>query len=228
MQWLHGYHLGFPPVTGAPADAPLAAGGDLRPERLLHAYSLGIFPWYSAPPILWWSPDPRMVVSPRALRINRSLARSLRRAAWTLSFDRAFSEVISHCAAPRRTQQGTWLSPDMIAAYEELHRLGFAHSVECWQEGTLAGGLYGLSLGGAFFGESMFSLVPDASKIAFVHLARTLETWNFPLIDCQVSSAHMESLGGVALPRATFLAQLHDALGAPTRRGSWQEITVTQ
>ncbi|MDA8389587.1 MAG: leucyl/phenylalanyl-tRNA--protein transferase [Gammaproteobacteria bacterium] len=228
MHWLPADTWDFPPVTHAPADAPLAVGGDLHPQRLLRAYRLGIFPWYNEPPILWWSPDPRMVVAPQAVRINRSLARSLRRASWTLSFDRAFAEVIRACAAPRRNAQGTWLSAEMIAAYEELHRLGFAHSVECWQDTKLIGGLYGIALGGAFFGESMFSLATDASKIAFVRLAAVLARWNFSLIDCQVSSAHMASLGAVALPRETFLARLRDALAAPPRPGPWRDITGLQ
>ncbi|MDA8361916.1 MAG: leucyl/phenylalanyl-tRNA--protein transferase [Gammaproteobacteria bacterium] len=228
MRWLRADDPGFPPVSTAPADAPLAAGGDLHPRRLLHAYSLGIFPWFNEPPILWWSPDPRMMVAPGAVRINRSLAKGLRRTPWRISFDRAFGEVIRACAAPRRTAQGTWLSAEMIAAYEELHRLGFAHSVECWQDTALVGGLYGVALGGAFFGESMFSLTANASKIAFVRLAAVLAAWNFSLIDCQVSSPHMASLGAIALPRETFLVRLRDALDAPTRRGSWHDITESQ
>ncbi|MHB1566629.1 MAG: leucyl/phenylalanyl-tRNA--protein transferase [Acidiferrobacter sp.] len=212
----------FPAVATAPADAPLAVGGDLRSARLLRAYSLGIFPWYNEPPILWWSPDPRMIVAPDALRFNRSLRRSLARMTMTFSLDRRFADVIRHCAAPRVGQSGTWINADMIAAYERLHHLGYAHSVECWQDGRLVGGLYGVALGGAFFGESMFSLVTDASKIAFVKLAGVLTQYGFTLIDCQVASPHMAALGATLVPRWEFLARLKIALTHPPRHGTWQ------
>lgn len=213
---------GFPPAATAPADAPLAIGGDLHSTRLLCAYSLGIFPWYNEPPILWWSPDPRMIVVPNALRFNRSLRRSLARTTMTFSLDHCFAEVIRHCAAPRTGQTGTWLNTAMINAYERLHELGYAHSIECWHGTKLVGGLYGVALGGAFFGESMFSLVTDASKIAFVKLATILDEHGFTLIDCQVPSPHMAALGAILIRRQEFLARLGAALTLPSWRGTWQ------
>lgn len=214
--------LVFPPVELA-EDGLLAVGGDLRPERLLLAYSRGIFPWYGKNlPILWHSPDPRMVLHPDELIVNRSLAKQLRRAPYELRLDTAFGAVLEGCAdAPRPGQRGTWLIPDMISAYTRMHELGFAHSAEAWLDGELVGGLYGVGLGACFFGESMFARAPDASKIAFVALVRQLAAWGFTLIDCQVHTEHLERFGAREIPREQFLAELATALEQPTRRGKW-------
>lgn len=194
----------------------LAVGGDLTAERLIQAYSAGIFPWYSEDqPILWWSPDPRMILLPTALQVSKSLRKTLRRGHFTVSVDQAFSQVIHGCASPRRDGNGTWLLPEMITAYEQLHQMGIAHSVETWQDGELVGGLYGINLGNAFFGESMFSRVTDASKVALVHLSELTRKANFAFIDCQVYTEHLERLGARELPRAQFLGQLQQALAQP-------------
>ncbi|MHB8253231.1 MAG: leucyl/phenylalanyl-tRNA--protein transferase [Acidiferrobacter sp.] len=225
MLWLLPEALRFPPAEWAPADAPLAVGGDLSPERLLLAYSLGIFPWYNEPPILWWSPDPRMMLAPDDLRINRSLARALRKNRFRLSFDTAFSAVIHACSAPRKNQDGTWITPDIIRAYEELFARGFGHSAECWLDDRLVGGVYGIALGGAFFGESMFSTMSNASKLAFVGLVAHLRELGFTLIDCQVASSHMAALGAYPVARAEFLRQLETAIALPIHPGPWQSPT---
>jgi len=201
------------PAADQALDSPnglLAAGGDLTPQRLISAYRQGIFPWYEeGQPILWWSPDPRAVLFPERLRIARSLRRTLRGNGHTVTLDRDFDAVVSACARPRPQQSGqTWITPDMFQAYRRLHQLGVAHSVEVWQEERLVGGLYGLALGAAFFGESMFSRVTDASKIALAWLSRQLQTWDYHLIDCQVSSEHLQRLGATDLPRADFLRAL--------------------
>lgn len=222
MLWLLPEEPRFPPPELGPADGPLAIGGDLSVDRLLSAYSRGIFPWYNEPPILWWSPDPRMVLLPDQLRKNRSLTRALRRSTFALSFDTAFTGVIRACKAPRKGAAGTWITEDMVAAYEELFRRGFAHSVECWQDGLLVGGVYGVAIGGAFFGESMFSTVSNASKIAFVSLVDHLRYLGFTLIDCQVSSPHMAAFGATLMSRAAFLAQLKQAIAQPLGPGRWQ------
>ncbi len=186
-------------------DGLLAVGGDLEPERLLYAYRNGIFPWYGPDqPILWWSPDPRLVLFPGQLHISRSLARTLRRRHFTVTLDTAFEQVIRECAAPRAGQAGTWITPEMQAAYIRMHKLGHAHSVECWQQGRLVGGLYGLAMGRVFFGESMFTRVADASKVGFVTLVRQLQRRDYRLIDCQVHTGHLESLGATMLPRSEF------------------------
>ncbi len=213
----------FPPVHLA-EDGLLAIGGDLSPERLLLAYSQGIFPWYSrSTPILWHSPDPRMIMTPGDLAINRSLRKQIRRRPYELRTDSAFEAVVRACAdTPRPDQNGTWLVPDMIDAYVRLHELGFAHSFEAWQDGALVGGLYGVSMGAAFFGESMFARAPDASKIAFVASVRQLAAWGVTLIDCQVHTAHLERFGAHEGPRETYLRLLHDALDEPTLRGKWR------
>ncbi|MBP6630976.1 MAG: leucyl/phenylalanyl-tRNA--protein transferase [Kofleriaceae bacterium] len=214
--------LEFPPVDLA-EDGLLAIGGDLRPERLLLAYSRGIFPWYGDDlPILWHSPDPRMVLHPAELVVQRSLRKAMRRQPYQLRMDTAFAQVLAGCASvPRPGQQGTWLIPEMVAAYTELHRLGFAHSIEAWADDTLVGGLYGVSLGGAFFGESMFARAPDASKIAFVAAVHQLAAWGIDLIDCQVHTEHLARFGAREIPRAQYLAELARALGRDTRRGRW-------
>lgn len=214
--------LVFPPVELA-EDGLLAVGGDLGPQRLLLAYSLGIFPWYEADqPILWHSPDPRMVLRTEDLHVPRSLRKTLRQGRYRLTLDAAFSAVVGACAAaPRHGQRGTWITPPMRAAYRELHRLGFAHSAEAWRDGTLVGGVYGVCLGAIFFGESMFARAPDASKAAFVALAEQLRRWNIRLIDCQVHTPHLARFGATEWTRAEYLAALRAALEEPTRRGRW-------
>jgi leucyl/phenylalanyl-tRNA---protein transferase len=198
----------------------VAVGGDLRPTRMLDAYYRGIFPWYGEGlPILWHSPDPRFVLEPAALRVNRSLRKAIRRKPYRLTLDVAFDRVIRHCAAMARPDQdGTWITNDMVVAYEQLHALGHAHSVEAWRADELVGGVYGVAVGALFCGESMFALAPDASKIAFVQLVRQLQHWGFELIDCQVHTEHLERFGAEEWPRTRFLqtlASLRDRQVAP-------------
>jgi leucyl/phenylalanyl-tRNA---protein transferase len=214
----------FPPPGLAEKSGLLAVGGDLRPERLVLAYAGGIFPWYSeGTPILWHSPDPRMVLRAGEIHVGRSLAKALRRGAYEVRLDTAFRAVVEACAAiPRPGQGGTWIMPEMIDAYEELHRRGLAHSAEAWLNGELAGGLYGISLGGAFFGESMFAKEPDASKVAFVTLVQAMAGWGIDLVDCQVRTTHLARFGAVDWPRPRFLAALEKALEKPTRYGPWR------
>jgi leucyl/phenylalanyl-tRNA--protein transferase len=212
----------FPDPREARPDGLLAYGGDLHPARLLAAYAQGIFPWYDESPILWFSPDPRTALRLEDLRINRTLRKNLARRHYDVRMDTAFREVIETCATtPRAGQNGTWISDEMIEAYVALHALGFAHSIEAWQDGALVGGLYGLSLGRAFFGESMFARASDASKVAFAHLAHQLALWGFDFLDCQAPTPTTESLGATEWPRDEFLAALEVALQAPTRRGPW-------
>ena len=200
----------------------VAYGGDLGPERLLAAYAQGVFPWYEEPPILWFSPDPRMVLRPGDLHVPRSLAKRARQHPFDLRMDSAFEDVIRGCSEIERAdQRGTWISEEMIEAYLLLHQLGFAHSIEAWRGDTLVGGLYGISLGRAFFGESMFARAPDASKLAFVAAVRQLDAWGFELIDCQVETAHLARFGAVEWPREQFLRALDRALEGETRRGRW-------
>jgi len=216
---------GFPDASLALAepDGLLAAGGDLSPERLLNAYRNGIFPWYSdGQPILWWSPNPRTVLYPEQPKVSRSLRKVLRQERFELSYDRAFERVIAACAAPRSEKAGTWITDAMMHAYTKLHRLGHAHSIECWLDGELVGGLYGVSIGRVFFGESMFSRARDASKVAFVQLARQLADWQFGLIDCQVYSSHLASLGARSIPRKLFLEQLDKLCELDPAPGAWQ------
>lgn len=219
LVWLEpdGDPAAFPPADFALDDPPglLAAGGDLRPERLLAAYPRGIFPWYSpGQPILWWCPDPREVLFPTEFRRHRSLAKRERNAGFEVRYDTAFAAVIDACAAPRETEGGgTWITPEMRAAYLALHRLGYAHSVETWQTDRLVGGFYGIWLGDVFFGESMFSLEPDASKVALSTLVRRCPELGLQLIDCQMPSRHLASLGSRSIPRADFL-RLIDSAGA--------------
>jgi len=203
--------LDFPDVSLAlrEPDGLLAVGGDLTAARILSAYRRGIFPWYSDnQPILWWSPDPRTVLFPARLKLSRSLRKTLRQARFRVTMDQAFRDVISACAAPRPGSSGTWITRDMADAYSALHESGYAHSVECWLDGRLAGGLYGVLTGRVFFGESMFSHVPDASKVAFAWLVRQLKAWQIGLVDCQVYSAHLASLGAEQIPRADFVKYL--------------------
>ncbi len=271
----HSADFRFPPVDLASPEGLLAIGGDLRAERLLSAYRHGIFPWYNEDqPILWWSPDPRAVLSPKKLKVSRSLKKTLRANTFKVSLDTCFREVIQACAIPRRKHGagGTWITREMLEAYCRLHEQGYAHSVEVWRrtgtyesavqgrtnaagagragaargrhdcrdaggratqgavaedvesdlEGRLVGGLYGVALGGVFFGESMFSRASNASKVAFVHLVRQLEAWGYTLIDCQVPSAHLESLGAEEIRRRDFLALLDKALVLPDRKGPWR------
>ncbi|MDD5329258.1 MAG: leucyl/phenylalanyl-tRNA--protein transferase [Sulfuricella sp.] len=215
----------FPPLASAlrEPNGLLAAGADLSPQRLIAAYRSGIFPWFNpGEPILWWSPDPRMGLFPAELKVSRSLRKTLRRHAYEIRVDSAFREVMQGCAAPRDGRKGTWISPQMIAAYGELHRQGYAHSVETWMEGKLVGGLYGIALGRMFYGESMFSRESDASKVAFVHLVRQLERWGFGMIDCQMKTPHLASLGAREIPRTEFSARLAELVNFPGITGPWQ------
>lgn len=220
----------FPPVERAlkQPNGLLAAGADLSPARLIAAYRRGIYPWYSeGEPILWWSPDPRMVLDPAQLRITRSLARTLRNADYEVKLDSAFEAVIAACAdTPRHGQRGTWILPEMQAAYAGLHRLGHAHSVETWIDGQLVGGLYGIALGRAFFGESMFSHRSNASKIALAHLCIHLRRNNFGIIDCQMETTHLASLGARSIPRSAFVATLETLASADATPGIWPADAV--
>ena len=216
LTWLSKDSLSFPPLARAlrEPDGLLAAGGDLRPERILAAYRHGCYPWYQqGQPILWWSPDPRFVLLPDELHISRSLGKVLRRQIFEVSYDQAFDRVIDACAGPRSYADGTWITDAMRQAYQQLHRLGHAHSAEVWQAGELVGGLYGLCIGQVFFGESMFSHVDNASKTAFAHLVPDLKRWGIRLIDCQMQTRHLASFGARAIDRQAFaelLAQLID------------------
>ena len=218
-------NLRFPPAELASPEGLLAVGGDLRVERLLEAYRHGIFPWYNDDqPILWWSPDPRAVLFPDQLHISRSLKRTMRLGGFTVTLDTRFRDVMRGCAGPRPQYPdgGTWITKEMTEAYVQLHELGYAHSVEAWQEGRLVGGLYGVALGGIFFGESMFTRVPDASKVALVSLVRQLQAWGFRIFDCQQPSRHIKMLGAEDISRRDFLDHLADALTLPNRRGLWR------
>ena len=214
----------FPPPDYADPSGLLAVGGDLSKERLLEAYRLGIFPWYSDDqPILWWSPDPRLVLDLKDFKISLSLRKTLKKGVFQVTFDHAFEEVIQACAVvPRAAQNGTWITEEMQEAYINLHGLGYAHSVESWFGGKLAGGLYGVSLGKSFFGESMFHLKTDASKVALATLVEKLKSWDFHFIDSQMTTEHMVRLGAKELPRRIFLKRLQSALRHPTRRGRWR------
>jgi leucyl/phenylalanyl-tRNA--protein transferase len=215
----------FPPVETALAEPNglLAVGGDLSPARLLQAYRHGIFPWYGEDqPILWWSPDPRMVLFPAELKVSRSLAKRLRKPDYEVRFDTAFREVVTACATvPRPGQDGTWITQEMMAAYCKLHELGHAHSVETWMDGQLAGGIYGVALGRMFYGESMFHHVTDASKIALVHLMRHLGQSGFAMMDCQMKTQHLASLGGREIPRTEFSRRLAELINSPQALGKW-------
>ncbi len=215
----------FPPVEQATPEGLLAVGGDLRPERLLEAYRHGIFPWYNEnDPILWWSPDPRAVLFPNKLHVPRSLKKRLRSNAFAVTLDTCFRQIMEQCAGPRPQypEGGTWITEDMLDAYTHLHELGYAHSVESWQEGRLVGGVYGVAIGGAFFAESMFTRVDNASKVALVKLVTQLQAWNFRLIDCQQSSPHVMRFGAEEIARSDFVDQLIAALKLPDRRGRWE------
>lgn len=212
------------PDPGLAEDGLLAVGGDLSPERLLLAYRSGIFPWYDeGQPILWHSPDPRMVLEGAKIHVPASLRKTIRRGRFRVTLDAAFRGVIEACAsASRPDAPGTWITPEMIEAYVRLHELGYAHSCEAWKGDDLAGGLYGVSLGAAFFGESMFARAPDASKVAFVVLVEQLARWAIELVDCQVYTEHLDRFGARMWPRARYLAALRRALRKPTRQGRWE------
>jgi leucyl/phenylalanyl-tRNA---protein transferase len=213
----------FPPPENAEPDGLLAVGGDLSADRLLLAYQQGIFPWYGEGlPILWWSPDPRLVLAPEEFHLSRRLAQIIKKGRFEITFDVAFAAVILSCASvPRRGQDGTWITPAMRRAYTRLHELGYAHSVESWLDGNLVGGIYGVSLGKCFFGESMFSTETDASKAAIAALVERLKRWDFRMLDAQVTTRHLLSLGAKEVPRKNFLEQLDAALRFPTMRGRW-------
>jgi leucyl/phenylalanyl-tRNA---protein transferase len=219
-----GRALAFPPPEHA-EEGLLAVGGDLSPERLLLAYRSGIFPWYDEDlPILWHSPDPRCVIPVDGVHVGRSLRRVLAKGTYDVRFDTAFERVIRACKATSRPDQdGTWITDEMETAYVRLHRLGYAHSIEAWEGEDLAGGLYGISLGQIFFGESMFAWRPNASKVALVVLAETIAQWGFRVIDAQVATPHTIAMGAQQWPREKFLGVLREALLHPTRRGSWAE-----
>jgi leucyl/phenylalanyl-tRNA--protein transferase len=224
IPWL-GPDSRFPPVEQATTDPNglLAAGGDLSVARLVEAYGRGIFPWFNEDqPILWWSPDPRMVLFPAELKVSRSLARTLRNSRFEVRADTAFRDVIQRCRLSRRDQAGTWITAPMVEAYCELHRAGIAHSVETWLDAELVGGLYGVALGRAFFGESMFMRATDASKVALVTLVRQLERWGFEMVDCQMNTAHLASFGAREIPRAEFTRRLRELIHCPSVPAPWQ------
>jgi leucyl/phenylalanyl-tRNA--protein transferase len=220
----------FPDPNLADDDGLVAYGGDLHPQRVLTAYAQGIFPWphHEDWPILWFSPNPRLVLLPADLHVSRSLRKTLKQCRFEVRFDTAFARVVQACATTKRPgQQGTWITTDMIQAYCTLHELGFAHSVEAWGDEKLLGGVYGVSLGAAFFGESMFAHRADASKVAFVQLVWQLRAWNFHFVDCQIYSPHLARFGAVAWSRRRFLQALDKALQVPTRRGRWEMSAAT-
>ena len=213
----------FPPPHLASEEGLLAVGGDLTQKRLLLAYRMGIFPWFSNnEPILWWSPDPRLVLYPHEIKISKTLKKIIKKEVFKVTMDLAFNEVINQCAQIRlKKNQGTWIIEDIIEAYCRLHESGFAHSVEVWRQGELAGGLYGVSLGKCFFGESMFTRINNASNIALVKLVEYLKKLSFDMIDCQVATEHLTRFGARQIPRIRFLNQLEKSLKAPTQKGKW-------
>jgi len=214
----------FPPPELAEESGLLAVGGDLCEERLLLAYSMGIFPWYSGnDPILWWSPDPRLVLFPDDLRITRSLNQTINKGTFKVTMDTAFESVIKACATVHGKDDGdTWITEDMINAYIGLYKSGYAHSVESWYNGKLVGGLYGISLGSSFFGESMFTKKSNASKVAFALLVQQLSKWNYTLIDCQITTAHLKSFGAIEISRSEFLEKLQSSLNSDAKRKRWK------
>lgn len=225
VSWLEPEPIGFPPPEDAleEPNGLLAAGGDLSVPWLTEAYRNGIFPWFEdGQPILWWSPDPRMVLFPEDLAVSRSMAKVMRKGLFQVTLDTAFEDVVRSCAEPRDELGGTWITEDMLNAYVALHHAGLAHSVEVWQSGVLVGGLYGVAQGQVFFGESMFSHISNASKIGFIRLVQQLEKWQFKLIDCQIRSDHLSSLGAVEISRLRFNGFLKRFAGAPCPTGNWQ------
>lgn len=219
----------FPPAERAGREGLLAVGGGLEPRRLLRAYARGIFPWYEeGQPILWWSPNPRFVLFPKEFHCGATLKKVLRRGDFTFSFDRDFAAVIRACALSRRDQPGTWITPEMIDAYTELHRLGYAHSLEAWSGNELAGGLYGVSLGRCFFAESMFHFADNASKAVLAMLAGTLAKMAFKIIDCQVPTPHLAAWGARPVPRRRYLEIVRQGLRLRTLRGSWEKMPLSK
>ena len=215
--------LFFPPPQLASKEGVLAIGGDLNIDRLLLAYQTGVFPWYSdGDPIIWWSPDPRLVLFPDEIRVSRTLEKVLKKNQFQVTMDTRFEQVISECAGTRRDKEGTWIVDDMIDAYISLHRAGYAHSVEVWQDENLAGGLYGVSLGRAFFGESMFTNISNASSVGLVKLVEYLKDISFSLIDCQVRTDHLIRFGAREIPRSQFLKLLKQSVDQPTKKGKWE------
>ncbi|MBI9034735.1 MAG: leucyl/phenylalanyl-tRNA--protein transferase [Bacteroidales bacterium] len=221
---------GFPDVEQATQEGLLAIGGDLSPERLINAYASGIFPWYSeGEPIMWWSPDPRMLLYPEKFKASKSLLQTIRNKKYQLCFDRDFETVIQHCANVKREhEEGTWITDEMIQAYVELHKMGIAHSVETYMDGRLVGGLYGISLGKAFFGESMFFLERDASKAAFYHLVEFSKKMNFSFIDTQIETNHLESMGAEKILRKDFINLLNQSLESNTLNFNWNDSDNNQ
>lgn len=221
-------HFRFPPPEDASPEGILCSGGNLSPGMLLSAYRQGVFPWFNeSDPIIWWSPDPRFVLLPEDLHVSATMRKLIRKRRFRLTLDTAFNQVIERCSSvPRPGQKGTWITGDMVDAYTRLYVLGFAHSAEAWLDGSLVGGLYGLSLGSAFFGESMFSLVPDASKAAFIPLIWRLRDAGFTLIDSQVHTDHVQSLGGRSISRASYMSYLSEALAKAGLKGNWGQLLV--
>ena len=217
----------FPPVEMSEKNGLLAVGGDLSPERLILAYKQGIFPWYAeGEPILWWSPDPRFVLFPEKLKVTRSMGQTLKKNLFTVTCDRNFRDVMEGCREPRKDKGGSWITDEMIHAYSRLHKMGLAHSVEVWMKAELVGGLYGVSLGKCFFGESMFTRVSNASKAALIVLTRTLQNLGFVLIDCQVYTDHLRTLGAEMISRPLFLDILKGAVHKQTYQGNWNKMEV--
>lgn len=230
LTWLSRDELAFPPLEKAlrEPNGLLAAGGDLSPQRLVAAYRHGCFPWYQdGQPLLWWSPDPRTVLFPEQLHVSRSLEKCLRQQRFRVTFDQDFAAVIRECAGPRSYADGTWITDAMSSAYQQLHQMGLAHSVEVWQGERLVGGLYGLAMGRLFFGESMFSRADNASKVGFVTLVRQLQQWDFVMIDCQMPTGHLQSLGARSIPRSEFAAALHANLDQPSL-ADWRSCASPQ
>lgn len=220
--------INFPPVEGANPQGIVAVGGDLSPRRLLEAYGSGIFPWFSeGDPIIWWSPDPRFVLFPECLKISKSMNQIMKKHIFEIKLDNDFASVIEGCRNPRKRQKGTWITEEMKDAYIKLHQLGFAHSVEAWLDGKLVGGIYGISLGKCFFGESMFTLAPNASKAAFITLVNILRGLGYMIIDCQVYTAHLESLGAEEIPRNEFIEIISAAQRFDTIHGNWSGLLDT-
>lgn len=218
-------NVDFPGPENSPGDRPIAMGGGLSVERLLRAYNNGIFPWYSGDkPILWWSPDPRFVLFPDEIKVSRSMKKYFNRDIFKLTFDKSFARVIRACQASPRKDKGTWIVEDMVDAYCRLHEAGYAHSVEVWQGDELVGGMYGVSLGRSFFGESMFTKTRNGSKFALIQLARILEKNEFDIIDCQVYTDHLHSMGAKMISRLDFLDIINFSMKKPTIRGSWENI----
>lgn len=224
MRWLDESHT-FPPTSTASEEGIVALGGDLHPERLLQAYANGIFPWFDEESvILWWAPNPRCVLHVDQIKVSKSMCQLLRKKPFTITADTAFEQVIAHCQKIERPdQEGTWITNDMLQSYTRLHQMGYAHSVEVWRNEELVGGLYGLSLGNMFFGESMFSKQSNASKVAFITMVQQLKSKGFEYIDCQVENGHLTSLGATEVSREFFEIQLDKSLQNPTQKGSWSD-----